>query len=171
MSNSNTVDPLKMWKEMYDQTEKFWGKTFNETVQKEEYSAWMGSVLEMNLFHQKLVTDITKGYLEKVNIPSKEDIASVASLIVNLEAKVDALEELIEEKLDELGQVGITKNSLTRLKSDVKAVDGKIELISSQLQAHGELLEKLQHVQPQQTQISTPPAQGTDKPKKEKEEK
>ncbi|GGE71042.1 polyhydroxyalkanoic acid synthase subunit PhaR [Priestia taiwanensis] len=165
MSNNNTLDPLKMWKEMYDQTEKFWGKAMNEAVHKEEYSAWMGSVLEMNLFHQKMMTDMTRSYLEKVNIPSKEDIASVASLIVNLEAKVDALEELIEEKLDELGQVGITKSSLTRLKNDVKAVDGKVELISSTLQAHGELLEKLQHVQPQQ--IPTQSAQEQTKSKKE----
>jgi polyhydroxyalkanoic acid synthase PhaR subunit len=159
----STIDPLKMWKEMYDQTEKFWGKTLNEAVKKEEYSAWMGNVLEMNLFHQKLVTDITKSYLEKVNIPSKEDIASVASLIVNLEAKVDALEELVEEKLDELGQVGITKSSFTRLKNDVKAVDEKIDTITSSLQAHGELLEKLQHVQPSKTT----PTQETEKPKKE----
>lgn len=90
-------DPLQAWKEVYEQTETFWGKALNETIQKEEYSAWMGSVLDLNLFYQKMLNDVTKNYLEKVNIPTKEDIARVASLVINLENKVDNIEEFLKK--------------------------------------------------------------------------
>ena len=44
----------------YEQTETFWGKALNETIKTEEYSAWMGSVLDLNLFYQKALNDTTK---------------------------------------------------------------------------------------------------------------
>ncbi|WP_368042550.1 polyhydroxyalkanoic acid synthase subunit PhaR [Ectobacillus sp. JY-23] len=127
-------DPMKAWKDAYDQTEKYWGKTLNETLKTEEYSAWMGSVLDMNLFYQKMINDVTKGYLEKMNIPTQEDIARVASLIVNLENKVDRIEEFLEDKIDGLEQSSTSKRDMTKLKSDLRTLENKVDKILNYLE-------------------------------------
>ncbi|WP_034670247.1 polyhydroxyalkanoic acid synthase subunit PhaR [Ectobacillus panaciterrae] len=127
-------DPLKAWKEVYDQTEKYWGKTLNDTLGTEEYSAWMGSVLDVNVFYQKMLNDVTKGYLEKINMPTQEDIARVASLVVNLESKVDNIEELLEEKVDTLEQSSAAKRDMTKVKSDLRLLESKVDKILEYLE-------------------------------------
>ncbi|MDM5187609.1 polyhydroxyalkanoic acid synthase subunit PhaR [Bacillus sp. DX4.1] len=137
-------DPLQAWKEVYEQTETFWGKALNETIQKEEYSAWMGSVLDLNLFYQKMLNDVTKNYLEKVNIPTKEDIARVASLVINLENKVDNIEEFFEEKTDSLDQSPTLKRDVTKVKQDIRTLENKMDKILELLEKQNEVLAKLQ---------------------------
>ncbi|MGG0275759.1 polyhydroxyalkanoic acid synthase subunit PhaR [Bacillus rhizoplanae] len=138
------LDPLQAWKEVYEQTEKFWGKTLNETVKTEEYSAWMGSVLDLNLFYQKMMNDATKGYLEKVNIPTQDDIARVASLVINLENKVDNIEEFLEEKIESLGQSPTIKRDVTKVKQDIRTLENKLDKIFELLEKQNEVLAKLQ---------------------------
>ncbi|MBO9128460.1 polyhydroxyalkanoic acid synthase subunit PhaR [Bacillus sp. 165] len=143
MIDQKAFDPLKAWKDAYDQTEKFWGKTLNETLQTEEYSAWMGSILDMNLFQQKMLNDVTKNYLEKVNMPTQDDIARVASLVVNLENKVDGIEEFLEEKVDILEQSPTVKRDITKMKSDIRALESKVDKILEHLEKQHTLLTAL----------------------------
>jgi polyhydroxyalkanoic acid synthase PhaR subunit len=133
-------DPLKAWKEVYDQTEKFWGKTLNETLKSEEYSAWTGSVLDLNLFYQKMLNDITKGYLEKMNVPTQEDVARIASLIINLENKVDNIEEFLEDKLENMEQAPGAKRDITKVKQDIRLLENKIDQVLEYLQKQQELV-------------------------------
>jgi len=137
-------DPLQAWKEAYEQTETFWGKTLNETIKTEEYSAWMGSVLDLNLFYQKMLNDATKGYLEKVNMPTQDDIARVATLVINLENKVDNIEEFLEEKADSLGQSPTLKRDVTKVKQDIRTLEDKVDKILGLLEKQNEVLAKLQ---------------------------
>ncbi len=140
MMADQKFDPLKTWKDAYEQTERLWGKSMNETIKSEEYSAWMGSVLDVNLFYQKVMNDMTKGYLEKVNLPTQDDIARVATLVVNLENKVDNMEELLEEKIEVFEQSSSTKRDLTKLKSDIRSLEAKldkvVELLASKQESH-----------------------------------
>ena len=57
----------------------------------------MGQILEMNLLFKKMLDETTERYLEQVNIPTRNDLANISSLIVNVDSKVDDLEELVEE--------------------------------------------------------------------------
>ncbi|MEI4800599.1 polyhydroxyalkanoic acid synthase subunit PhaR [Bacillus sp. FJAT-51639] len=138
------LDPLQAWKEVYEQTEKFWGKTLGETIKTEEYSAWMGSVLDLNLFYQKMMNDATKGYLEKVNIPTQEDIARVATLVINLENKVDNIEEFLEGNTESLGQSLTIKRDVTKVKQDIRTLENKLDKILELLEGKNGILEKLQ---------------------------
>lgn len=138
------LDPLQAWKDVYEQTEKFWGKALNETIKTEEYSAWMGSVLDLNLFYQKMMNDVTKNYLDKVNIPTQEDIARVASLVINLESKVDNIEEFLEEKEDLLVQSSALKRDVTKVKQDMRTLENKMDKILELLEKQNGVLENLQ---------------------------
>ncbi|MDH2879149.1 polyhydroxyalkanoic acid synthase subunit PhaR [Bacillus cytotoxicus] len=150
-------DPLQTWKEVYEKTETFWGKALNETIKTEEYSAWMGSVLDLNLFYQKMLNDVTKGYLEKVNIPTQEDIARVATLVINLENKVDNIEEILEEKAETLGQPPTLKRDVTKVKQDIRTLENKVDKILELLEKQNESLAKLQDPVKEETKAQVKP--------------
>lgn len=136
MFDTKTLDPLKTWKEMYDQTEKYWGKVFSDAMKKEEYNAYMGNVLEMNLFYQKMMSDLMRNYLDNANVPSKDDISRVAKLVINLEEKVESVEELLEENTsnhDASKEIISFKRELTKVKNEMKTLDSKLDLILDKL--------------------------------------
>ncbi|MGM9987244.1 MAG: polyhydroxyalkanoic acid synthase subunit PhaR [Bacillaceae bacterium] len=137
MFDTKTVDPLKAWKEMYDQTEKYFGKVFSEAMKKDEYNAYMGSVLEMNLFYQKMMNELTKNYLNQANVPSKEDVAGVAQLVINLEEKVETVEELLENNFlatDSSKEMIALKRDVAKVRNEMKQLDSKLDLILDRLE-------------------------------------
>ncbi len=85
-----------------------------------------------------------KNYLEQVNVPTKEDIARVATLVINLENKVDNIEEFLEEKVDSLGQAPTLKRDVTKVKQDIRTLETKVDQILELLEKQNAVLAKLQ---------------------------
>ncbi len=96
-------------------------------------------MLEMNLLFKKMVNEVTERYLEQVNMPTADDLASISSLIVNVDAKVDDLEALLEESKGSSGvsQVEFT-NELNNVKKDIKGLDEKLNQVIALLEAQAE---------------------------------
>lgn len=143
MSDHNISDPLKMWKQLYDVNEKYWGKMMNDVVQKEEFSEWMGSVLDFNLYCKKVMNDQSKTFLEASNIASKEDIANVASLVINLEQKVDTIDDHLFEHTDKELETSALKKDMTKLKAETKAIHQHINELKTSLTSIEKLLQQL----------------------------
>ncbi|MEH6991393.1 polyhydroxyalkanoic acid synthase subunit PhaR [Neobacillus drentensis] len=120
-----------MWKDYYSQTSKL----FDEKISKDFPSEGMGQILEMNLQFKKMIDESTLKYLEFMNVPSRNDIANISSLIVNVDAKVDDLEEKLEEKLDSQDVQESFKTELTHLKKDMKILDTKLNQILTMLKS------------------------------------
>ncbi|MDF2946863.1 MAG: polyhydroxyalkanoic acid synthase, PhaR subunit [Bacillales bacterium] len=125
MFDTRNLDPYKVWKDMYDNSEKYWGKVLNETMAKEEYAKWMSSLLDMNLFFNKWYQDATKVYFESSQVPTKEDFSRIAKLVINVEDKVDHLEDLLEGITD-------TKNN-DELDMKVSKLEKKIATLEEAL--------------------------------------
>lgn len=129
MNNKIPFDPFAMWKDMYEKTESHWSKVVDESMRKEDFSEWMGQFLNMYLQYQNMIKQSTEKYLEQANMPSRADISNLASLIVNLEAKVDDLEEMIEEDLaHQINSLNVNRE-INRLKTDVKNLDKKLDQV------------------------------------------
>jgi len=114
----------EMWKDLYSHSSKL----FDEKVSNDFPSQGMGQVLEMNLQLKKMIDESTVKYLEFMNVPTRNDIANISSLIVNVDAKVDDLEERLEENLDNQDQESF-KTELSNLKKDMKNLDQKLNQI------------------------------------------
>ena len=121
---SQDINFYDMWKDLYSQSSKF----FDEKISQDFPSQGMGQVLEMNLQFKKMIDESTLKYLEFINVPSRKDIADISSLIVNVDAKVDDLEEKLEEKFDNQDQEAL-KAELSNLKKDMKNLDNKLNQI------------------------------------------
>ena len=133
MSEQNTFDPLKMWKEFYDQNEKYWDDFITEKMRTEDFSQFLGKVLEMNMYYKDMMNKTSERTLEEMNMPTKNDIANVASLVINLEAKVDNLEDFIDESSSKQVNQSSMKREITRLKNDMSQLDEKLDHVIDHL--------------------------------------
>ncbi|MBM7646968.1 polyhydroxyalkanoic acid synthase PhaR subunit [Scopulibacillus daqui] len=131
MSQQKNFDPFELWKEAYNQSESYWGHILDENMKEEYFSKWMGKVLESNLLFKKMMNQTTEGYLEQVNIPTRKDLSSVASLVVNVDEKIDSMEELIE------GVKADNQLSETKLKNEIKQLNDKLDQVLSLLNEKG----------------------------------
>jgi polyhydroxyalkanoic acid synthase PhaR subunit len=83
----------------------------------------------MDLLFKKMLNETTERYFEQVNIPNRDDISSMSSLIVNVDAKVDDLEELFEAtKANQVSKAEFT-HEISNIKSDIKTLDQKLNSI------------------------------------------
>ena len=112
------------WKDFYFQS----SNTFDEKVKEDFPTQGVGQVLEMNLLFKKMLDEMTENYLESVNIPTRNDLASISSLIINVDSKVDDLEELVEGLALTQPSQSLQKE-LTNVKKDVKSLDQKLNEI------------------------------------------
>ena len=151
MSQQKSFNPFEMWQDFYNQTSNM----IDDNLKDESTSKVMGQVLEMNLLYKKLLNDTTEHYFDQVNIPTRNDLASISSLIINVDSKVDDLEDLIEEtNSKQINQVEL-KRELTDVKNKMKSLDTKMNQILSLLKTNNspELTKKLQ--------LNKPTATGT----------
>lgn len=127
LSDQKTFDPFMLWKDYYRNVETYWGKTLEENMQKEEFSEWLGKVVDLNMLYKQMVDKSAKQYLEQMNLPSRDDLSSLSSLIVNLDAKVDDMEDRLEENIESQLSSAVLKREMTSLKKDVKDLSSKLD--------------------------------------------
>ncbi|MEH7111189.1 polyhydroxyalkanoic acid synthase subunit PhaR [Neobacillus niacini] len=114
-----------IWKDYYAKSSSY----FDETIKENFPSKGIAQVMEMNLMYKKLIDESTEKYLEIVNIPSRNDLANLSSLVVNVDAKVDNLEELLEDSSANQIDPSSFKQELAAIKKDMKNLDSKMNQI------------------------------------------
>lgn len=147
LEQQKVFDPFLAWKEMYDKTESYWGKVLGENMNKEEFSQWMGNVLNLNLQYHHALNETTGRYFQQVNIPTKDDVANVASLVINVEEKVEALEDRLDEwqeSQDNQDNSALYKRELSKIKTDVKSLEKKLDKVLEAIEQQQQFQSKLQ---------------------------
>lgn len=137
MSQQTSFDPFTMWKSFYDKTESNWNELINENLQKEAFSEWMGQSLNTYLIYQEFIQKTTENYLKQVNMPTRTEVSNLATLIINLEDKVDQLDQKAEQGL--FDQQAVADNAeISKLKNEITKLDRKIDKILKMLQQNEE---------------------------------
>lgn len=122
---------FEAWKDLYNQTSNL----YDEKIIESFPSQGIGQLLDMNLQFKKFIDETTEKYLELSNLPSRKDLANLSAQIVNVDAKVDSIEELLEDKLESTNNQVSFKSELSELKSEMKNLDKKLNQILSALKA------------------------------------
>lgn len=115
----------EIWKDYYSQ----YSNLLDDQVTKQFPAQAVGQMLEMNLQLKKMLNETTERYYEIVNLPSRNDLAHISSQIVNIDAKVDDLEEFIQESKDNQRDAVEIQREITSLKKDMKSLDTKLNQI------------------------------------------
>ena len=138
MVKDTLFDPFTMWKGIYEKTEENWNEVLQETMKKESFSKDLGQTLNYYLSYQEIVKKMTEDYLKQANMPSRGEIADIASLIINIEEKVDDFEDRVE---DEFRKADTTRH-IAQLRRSVTTVEKKLDQVI-------ELLEKSNEKKPE----------------------
>lgn len=139
MTQTTTFDAFTMWKNLYEKTESTWRDAIQETLGKESFAEGLGQIQGQYLQYQALVNKMTETYLKQANFPSREEIANVASLVINVETKMDDIEDQIDvNKLEASKEIDQLKKAVNNLE---KKMDKVIELLGKSLEATNAPLE------------------------------
>lgn len=130
MTEKKMLDPFMVWKDLYDKTEENVTQVLHETLKTEAFSEWLGQVQSGYLQYQQFVQKTTDEYLKQMNMPTRDEISNIASLIINVEEKVDTLEEKIE---DERLNVELS-NEMSKIKGNISKLDKKLDQILIMMQ-------------------------------------
>lgn len=139
MSQENMFTPFLLWKTMYDTTELNLSKAIDETLRKEEYAELLGNIQSGYLQYQKLIQSTIDTYFNQMNIPTRDEISGIASLIINLEEKVEDLSEIIEE--EQLNQS--VSSELSNIKTNVAKLDRKLNQVLQALKSDDDASSKV----------------------------
>lgn len=128
MATNTSFDAFTLWKNLYDQTENAWRDVIQQTLEQKSFAEGLGQVQSQYLQVQGVVNGLTESYLKQLNVPTRDEIAQVASLIINVDAKIDDL----EDQLDEIDTSASTK-VVEDVKRDVDAVKRNITKLDKKL--------------------------------------
>src|SRR5712692_10021419 len=105
-----TPDLLTQWKQFLDQWIEAWSKVLGQTMGTEQFAKLMGQSLDQFLVAQapakKAVDQQVDQALQALNLPSRSQLTAVAKQIVELEERIERLEDLIAVALRRLTDKG-----------------------------------------------------------------
>ncbi|MBK3494133.1 polyhydroxyalkanoate biosynthesis repressor PhaR [Viridibacillus sp. YIM B01967] len=135
MTQKTPFEPFTMWKDMYEKTEKAWHDVIQDTLGKESFSEGLGQIQYSYLQYHELVNNLTEAYFKQANIPTRDEIANVASLVINLEGKIDNMDDQLYENSETMNK------DINQLKRTVSNLDKKFDKV---LEALATLEKKIQ---------------------------
>ena len=97
-------DPLAMWKEWQTASLSTWSKIMSETVSSEDFAQSMGQslddYLETTTPVRKKIEKAIEQYLQQMNMPSRQEVISIAERLTQLELRIDDMDAKMDDMLD-----------------------------------------------------------------------
>src|SRR5258705_2762779 len=101
-----TPELLTQWKQFLDQWIEAWSKVLGQAMGTEQFAKQMGQSLDQMLVAiapaKKVVDQQIEQSLQALNLPSRSQLTAIAKQIVELEDRIDRLEDSISAKLRRL---------------------------------------------------------------------
>ena len=82
-------DPLQMMRDAYAQGIERWSKAMEEIVGSDDFASASGQLLALYAQQQQSIRAASRIAAESIQMPTTEDLAEVAQLVINVERKVD----------------------------------------------------------------------------------
>jgi polyhydroxyalkanoic acid synthase PhaR subunit len=131
-----SFEPFTMWKDMYEHTEKAWSDVIQDTLGKESFSEGLGQIQSSYLQYQEMINNLTEVYFKQANIPTPDEIANVAALVINLEEKIDTIDDQLYENSESSSkEINQLKRTISKLEKKfdkileaISALDNKLEV-------------------------------------------
>ena len=126
-------DPFQALRQSYDQATEAWAKAVEQAISTEEFAASAGKVVERYTEMQEALRKTSQAVAEQLHIPTKDDIARIAQLVINVERKIDEVTDLT----DALVRSSQTSDdeAITALGERFAALEGGVEALTARLDA------------------------------------
>jgi polyhydroxyalkanoic acid synthase PhaR subunit len=90
---SPAVDPFAAWRDWLDQTERQLNSYFNQIMGTEQYARFLGQFNDLSLNMQKSMNEAIGRYFASLNLPTREDLATLGQRLNAIEQRLAAIEQ------------------------------------------------------------------------------
>jgi polyhydroxyalkanoic acid synthase PhaR subunit len=126
-------DPLQIAAQWYNATSGPFSDFVGDVIEREEFLEPSSRFLQSYASFYKVFKRNSEDYLKNLQLPVRSDISRIAGLVVNLEEKVDRIEEVLEDF--EYGYAEpATTESVERLETRLERVEGKLDRLLAALE-------------------------------------
>jgi polyhydroxyalkanoic acid synthase PhaR subunit len=126
-------DPLQLATQWYNATSGPYSDFVGDVIEREEFLEPSSRFLQSYASFYKVYKRNSEDYLKNLQLPVRSDISRVAGLVVNLEEKVDRIEEVLEDF--EYGYAEpATTESVKELEKRLDRVEGKLDRLLAALE-------------------------------------
>ena len=130
-------DPLQLATQWYNATSGPFSDFVGDLIEREEFLEPSSRFLQSYASFYKVFKRNSEEYLKNLQLPVRSDITRIANLVVNLEDKVDNIEEVLEDF--EFGYATpATAESVQDLERRLERVEGKLDRLLTALESSGQ---------------------------------
>jgi len=126
-------DPLQLATQWYNATSGPFSDFVGDVIEREEFLEPSSRFLQSYASFYKVFKRNSEEYLKNLQLPVRSDITRIAGLVVNLEEKVDRIEEVLEDF--EYGYAEpATSESVKEVENRLDRVEGKLDRLLAALE-------------------------------------
>jgi polyhydroxyalkanoic acid synthase PhaR subunit len=130
-------DPLQFAAQWYNATSGPFSDFVGDVIEREEFLEPSSRFLQSYASFYKVYKRNSEDYLKNLQLPVRSDISRIAGLLVNLEEKVDRIEEVLEDF--EYGYAEpATTESVKGLETRLERVESKLDRLLAALEGGGQ---------------------------------
>jgi polyhydroxyalkanoic acid synthase PhaR subunit len=131
--SASPTDPLQIATQWYNATSGPFSDFVGDVIEREAFLEPSSRFLQSYASFYKVFKRNSEDYLKNLQLPVRSDITRIAGLVVNLEEKVDRIEEVLEDF--EYGYAEpATTESVERLETRLDRVEGKLDRLLAALE-------------------------------------
>ncbi len=122
-------DPLQLAAQWYNATSGPFSDFVGDVIEREEFLEPSSQFLQSYASFYKVFKRNSEEYLKNLQLPVRSDITRIAGLVVNLEEKVDRIEEVLED-LEDTGTTSVepaSAEAVQNLEARLDRVEGKLD--------------------------------------------
>jgi len=97
VSTKPPPNPFEAFKAAYDQAAESWSKSMEQVLSSEDFAAAAGRMVARYADAQEALRQAAEATSDQLHLPTKDDLARVAELVLNLERKIDAATDQLFE--------------------------------------------------------------------------
>ncbi len=95
-ANGQAQDVVQLWREWLTLSERQFNSFFNEVMGSDQFARSAAGYMETFAASQRLMAQGMERYLSFVNMPSRNDIASLAETLQSIETRLAQIEETLQ---------------------------------------------------------------------------
>jgi len=132
------ADPLQFATQWYNATSGPFSDFIGDVIEREEFLEPSSQFLQSYAGFYKVFKRNSEEYLKSLQLPVQSDISRVAGLVINLEDKVDRIEEALEDLGDATAAAAAIETPEAASAESVKTLDNKVDKVEEMLKGLGD---------------------------------
>jgi hypothetical protein len=138
-----------MWTKAYGEALDTWSKSVEQAVSTDEFAAVSGELLRRYVQFQEAVRRTSQATADALHLPTRDDVASLAQLVINVERKVDE----VSDELDAL-----VRRAPAGPDPEIAVLGGRLSAIEARLEGLGAIEAKIDALARAVAASAPPPA-------------